>query len=52
MKKIFSLLAALIVTRFFDANVSFVVRGVAFIILGIGFLGANLLLSQRGKGAA
>jgi uncharacterized membrane protein len=36
----------LIILRFFDSDFSFVVRGVAFILLGIGFLGANLVFSR------
>ena len=46
-----SVLAVLIVTRFFDSNLSFIVRGVAFIIVGSAFLGTNLLLTRR-KGLA
>lgn len=45
------LLSALILCRFFDADLSFVVRGVAFIALGTGFLVTNLVLLRR-KGAA
>ncbi len=45
------LLVMLIVARFFDAEVSFTVRGVAFTAVGIGFLIANLLILRRWKGA-
>ena len=45
------LLSALILCRFFDADLSFVVRGVAFIALGTGFLVTNLVMLRR-KGAA
>ena len=41
------ILAAVIVSRFFDADIGFVLRGVAFIILGIGFLVTNLVLMRR-----
>ncbi|HET9300371.1 MAG TPA: DUF2157 domain-containing protein [Candidatus Polarisedimenticolaceae bacterium] len=42
-------LASLAVARFFDADVSFVVRGLAFIAVGVGFLVANLFLVRRGR---
>lgn len=41
------ILAAVIVSRFFDADIGFVLRGVAFIILGLGFLVTNLVLTRR-----
>lgn len=41
------ILAAVIVSRFFDADIGFVLRGVVFIILGIGFLVTNLVLMRR-----
>ena len=44
-------LAAVILCRFFDADLGFVTRGVAFIVLGIGFLVTNLVMLRR-KGAA
>ena len=40
-------LAALIMARFFDSQFGFVVRGVAFIVLGVGFLAANVYLVRR-----
>ena len=43
-------LAAVILCRFFDANLGFVLRGVAFILIGLGFLAANLVLLRK-KGA-
>lgn len=42
-------LASLIVARFFDTDWSFIVKGVVFVVLGICFLGVNLLLSRRLK---
>ena len=41
--------AALIVARFFDSGLSFVVRGVAFILIGTGFLAANWILLKKRK---
>jgi len=40
----------LILLRFFDSDFSFVARGLAFIVLGAGFLGANLVAGRRLKG--
>jgi uncharacterized membrane protein len=40
-------LATLITARFFDSELSLVVRGTAFIIVGLGFLVANLVLARR-----
>ena len=42
------MLAGLIVMRFFDSDLGFVVRGLAFIGVGIGFLVTNVVLI-RGK---
>lgn len=44
------MLAGLIITRFFDSDLGFVVRGLAFIVVGIGFFATNLVLIRR-KGA-
>jgi uncharacterized membrane protein len=41
------LLAALIGIRFFDSDLSFVVRGFVFIVLGIGFLVCNVAIVKR-----
>lgn len=41
---------ALIVARFFDADLSFLLRGLVFIALGVAFLVANVVLLRR-KGA-
>ncbi len=45
------LLSALILCRFFDADLGFVARGIAFILIGTGFLITNLVLLRR-KGVA
>jgi hypothetical protein len=42
------LLVALILMRFFDSDVGFAARGVAFIVLGLGFIGTNIALWRRG----
>ncbi|MEQ8472075.1 MAG: DUF2157 domain-containing protein [Marinoscillum sp.] len=36
-----TIIAALIVCRFFDSNLSFVIRGVMFVLVGLGFFGVN-----------
>ena len=41
------LIAIIAICRFFDSDLSFVARGVGFIIVGLGFLVANLLLFNR-----
>ena len=46
-----AILAAWIVARFFDIEMDFVARGVAFILLGVGFLGANLAMLRRRRTA-
>ena len=45
------ILAALILSRFFDADLGFLARGVAFIALGAGFLAVNVVMMRR-RGAA
>ncbi|MFP6581027.1 MAG: DUF2157 domain-containing protein [Candidatus Hydrogenedentota bacterium] len=40
-------LALLFTFRFFDSDLGFVVRGVAFILIGSGFLFANVLMARR-----
>lgn len=39
-----AVLSSVILCRFFDADLSFLQRGVAFIVIGIGFLATNLLM--------
>jgi uncharacterized membrane protein len=41
------MLAVLIIARFFDSDIGFVMKGLAFIIVGIGFLAVNLKLARR-----
>lgn len=40
-------IAALAVARFFDSDLSFVIRAIGFIVIGLGFLFTNLLLFRR-----
>ena len=41
------LLSALVLLRFFDSDLSYVLRGVGFIVTGVGFFAANLWLRRR-----
>ncbi|NND33677.1 MAG: DUF2157 domain-containing protein [Saprospiraceae bacterium] len=41
------ILTALIVCRFFDTNISFIVRGLLFVLIGIGFFIANYRLIRE-----
>jgi uncharacterized membrane protein len=41
------ILSALVLCRFFDSNLGFVLRGIVFILLGAGFLTMNFLLLRR-----
>lgn len=43
-------LSVLLLTRFFDSDLSFLFRGVAFIVVGAGFLAANVIMANRAKG--
>ena len=43
------IISLLIICRFFDTNISFVVRGLLFIAIGIGFFLANYRLVQQRK---
>ena len=45
-------LSVLLLTRFFDSDLSFLFRGVAFILVGVGFLAANVVMAKRAKGGA
>jgi len=44
-------IAALVVVRFFDADLGFVAKGLAFILVGVGFLIANVIMSKRLRSA-
>jgi uncharacterized membrane protein len=43
----FVMIAAIVILRFFDADLTFIARGLVFIVLGISFLGANIYLAKR-----
>lgn len=45
------LVLAVLIARFFDADISFVARGVGFIVLGSGFLAMNAWLLRQRKEA-
>jgi len=42
-----ALISMLIILRFFDADLTFTIRGLLFIVLGIGFLCANVAMVRR-----
>ncbi len=44
-----SILALLFIGRFFDADLNLALRGVVFIVIGLGFLTANILFIRRRK---
>ncbi len=41
------ILSLLLITRFFDSEFGFLTRGIAFILIGCGFLAANLLIARQ-----
>lgn len=43
------IITTLIICRFFDTNMSFIIRGLLFILVGAGFFSANYLLLQKTK---
>ena len=43
------LISVLIVCRYFDMNIPFVLRGILFILIGVGFFIANYLMFQKRK---
>jgi len=43
------ILAVMIVARFFDSDLGFVIRGLAFILVGIGFLLTNWMIIRKAK---
>ena len=42
-----AVVAMLVIVRFFDSEVGFILKGLAFIVVGIGFLVANVVLSRH-----
>ena len=45
------IIAALAIARFFDSDVSFVIRAIGFIVIGLAFLLTNFVLFRRMKAA-
>ena len=43
------ILTVLIICRFFDTNIPFIVRGLLFLIIGFGFFGANYYMLKKRK---
>ncbi|GER57984.1 DUF2157 domain-containing protein [Patiriisocius marinus] len=41
------IITALITCRFFDTNISFIVRGLLFMVIGAGFFGANYFMYRK-----
>jgi hypothetical protein len=46
------IVTALILCRFFDADISFVARGIMFVLVGAGFFAGNYFLIKKRKGDA
>lgn len=44
-----AVLAVLFIARFFDTELSFIARGLGFVLLGIAFLVVNVMLSKKAK---
>lgn len=42
-------ISTLIIIRFFDSDVSFIIKGVAFLLIGLGFLFVNFRISRKQK---
>lgn len=43
------IISILIICRFFDSNLNFIVRGLLFVLVGIGFLATNLFIIKKRK---
>lgn len=43
------IITALVICRFFDTDLSFVIRGILFVSVGIGFFAANYLMLKKRK---
>jgi len=46
------IITALIVCRFFDTNMSFVIRGLLFVSVGVGFFLTNYMMLKKQKSKA
>ncbi|HAC15860.1 MAG TPA: DUF2157 domain-containing protein, partial [Bacteroidetes bacterium] len=43
------IITMLVISRFFDADINFVIRGILFILVGIGFFVANYWMVKQRK---
>ena len=43
------IIAALVIGRFFDTNIGFVIKGILFVLVGLGFFFANVWMIRRKK---
>jgi len=43
------IITALVICRFFDTNISFVIRGLLFVGVGVGFFAANYMIIKKRK---
>ncbi len=46
------ILSVLIICRFFDTDMSFVIRGLLFVAIGLGFFGTNFYMMKKRKSVA
>jgi hypothetical protein len=46
------MLSALVLARFFDSEINFVLKGLVFIFFGVCFLATNVIILRRKGGAA
>ncbi len=46
------MLSALVLSKFFDSEINFVLKGLVFIFIGAGFLATNIIILRRKGGAA
>lgn len=44
-----SVITALVICRFFDTDISFIIRGLLFVVVGVGFFTANYLMIKKRK---
>ena len=46
------IVSALIICRFFDTNINFVLKGILFVAVGVGFFFANLWMVRKRNASA
>ena len=46
------MLSALVLARFFDSEINFILKGLVFILIGVGFLATNVVILRCKGGAA